>query len=327
MDWYKTLAQWEKAILEEGSYIDGIAILVLGKCLGIPEVRVVHEVPGVDLENYTDRNDPVEATSHATVLWSGGNHFEAMVPIAPEAGRKESSGNDQGSATEFCREVLDRHGKDPAEDGSLADAMISFIRRHPRRTGVKKRVHKPCSFRKWTRERRALTRGRASRFRIRGGGHCDELGGGLEDQHRSTETTEVMEVPEAPGAPVTAVTTVDAETPVGCDVMNVSEVWETSDAPETPVITEATLDLETPVAAGATVASDSADASEAAEAPNASEATVAARATPESVSKPVGQASHVCQHDDETNEYEEEEAEGSGGDGQTRRVGRRGGGW
>jgi len=108
---------------------------VLGKCLGIPEVRVVHEVPGVDLENYTDRNDPVEATGHATVLWSGGNHFEAMVPIAPEAGRKESSGNDQGSATEFCREALDRHGKDPADDGSLADAMISFICRHPRRTG------------------------------------------------------------------------------------------------------------------------------------------------------------------------------------------------
>eukprot|EP00752_Nemacystus_decipiens_P015512 g13842.t1 len=129
MDWCKTLAQWEKAILEEGSYIDGIAILVLGKCLGIPEVRVVHEVPGVGLENYTDRNDPVEATGHATVLWSGGNHFEAMVPITPEAGRKESSGNDQGSATEFCREALDRHGKDPADDGSLADAMISFIRR------------------------------------------------------------------------------------------------------------------------------------------------------------------------------------------------------
>eukprot|EP00752_Nemacystus_decipiens_P006109 g5511.t1 len=126
-----------------------------------------------------------------------------------------------------------------------------------------------------------------------GGGHCDELGGGLEDQHRSTETTEVMEVPEAPGASVTAVTTVDAETPVGYDVMNVSEVWVTSDAPETPVITEATLDLETPVAAGATVASDSADASEATEASNASEATVAARATQESVSKPVGQASHV----------------------------------
>ena len=142
--------------------------LVLGKCLGIPEVRVVHEVPSDDLENYTDRKDPVEATGHATVLWSGGNHFEAMVPIAPEAGRKESSGNDQGSATEFCREALDRHGKDPADDGSLADAMISFIRRHPRRTGVKERVHKPCSFRKWTRERKALTRGRASRFRIRG---------------------------------------------------------------------------------------------------------------------------------------------------------------
>lgn len=161
-------------------------ILVLGKCLGIPEVRVVHEVPGVDLENYTDRNDPP-----ATARFCGREETTSKLwsPIAPEAGRKESSGNDQGSATEFCREALDRHGKDPADDGSLADAMISFIRRHPRRTGVKKRVHKPCSFRKWTRERRALTRGRASRFRIRGGGHCDELGGGLEDQHRSTETT------------------------------------------------------------------------------------------------------------------------------------------
>lgn len=262
--------------------------------MGIPDERVVHEVPGVGLENHFDRNDPVAATGHATVLWSGGKHFEAMVPIAPEVDRKESSGNDLGSATEFCSEALDRHGKDPADDGSLADAMISFIRRHPRRTGVKKRVHKPCSFRKWTRERRALTRGRVSRFRIRGGGHCDESGGGLEDQHRSTEKTDVMEVPEAPGAPVTAVTTVDAETPVGCDVMNVSDVWETSDAPEAPVITEATVDLETPVAAGATVASDSADASESPEASDASEATVAAGATEESVSKPVGQVSHVC---------------------------------
>ena len=178
----KSLAEWEEAILGEGSYVDGIAILVLGRIFGIP-VRVVREVPGGGLENCFDRPDPVEVTDHvATVLHSGGNHFEAIVPIAHDTGIKVSAGNDPGSAMEFCRQALNRPADDPVDDGALVDAVISFVRRIPRRTGPEQRVHKTHRIRKWSRGRTPLTRGRVSRFRdicrglrsIRGGGDGDD---------------------------------------------------------------------------------------------------------------------------------------------------------
>lgn len=76
----KTLGQWEKAHLHDGGYFDGMGILALAARLEIEGVRVVHEAPGGGLDNYFDRRDPVGATGQPTILWSRGNHFEALVP-------------------------------------------------------------------------------------------------------------------------------------------------------------------------------------------------------------------------------------------------------
>ena len=221
-----SLAEWEEAILGEGSYIDGIAILVLGRIFGIPDVRIVYEVRGVGLVDRFNPNDAVEPTGQPTVLWSGGNHFEAMVPIAHDAGTNVSSGNDPGSVMESCRQALNRPADDPVDDGALVDAVISFVRRIPRRTGPEKRVHKTHRIRKWPRGRTPLTRGRASRFRdicrglrsIRGGGDDDDSG-----------VPVIAGATAAPAAPVDA--GLPPAAPEGWDDMDASETHGDSAAP------------------------------------------------------------------------------------------------
>eukprot|EP00903_Cladosiphon_okamuranus_P022322 g20528.t1 len=212
----KSLAEWEEAIVKEGSYIDVTAILGLGRIFQIPDVRVVFEDCEVGLVNTYHPNYAVEPTGQPTVLWSGGNHFEAMVPVAHDASIKASAGNDTASAMDFCLLALNR----PADYSDFVDAVISFVRRIPRRTGTVKRVHKTRGTRKWTRGRTPLTRGRASRFRnicrglrsIRGGGDGDDSA-----------------VPSAPAAPVDAGSPPAA--PGGWDDMDASETPGASVAP------------------------------------------------------------------------------------------------
>ena len=222
----KSLEQWTKAILDEGSYIDGTAIFILGHIFGMPDVRIVRKVSGGGLVDKFEPNKAVESTDNLpSVLWterkSGNHHFEAMVPIAHDAGTKVSAGNDLGSVMEFCRQALHRPADDPADAPTDAPAddpaddpvddpvdeeafvatVIEFVRRIPRRTGPVKKVHKTHGTRKWTRGRTPLTRGRVSRFRdicrglrsIRGGGDGDDSG-----THLSGGT------PTAPVAPVDA---------------------------------------------------------------------------------------------------------------------------
>ncbi|CAB1100655.1 unnamed protein product [Ectocarpus sp. CCAP 1310/34] len=220
-------AEWEVAILEEGSYIAGIAILVLGRIFGIPDVRIVYEVREVGLVDKFNPNDAVEPTDNvAAVLWSRGNHFEAMVPIAHDAGTEASTGNDPVSVMEFCLQALNRPADDSVDDGTgmndgaFVAAVIEFARRIPRRTGSGKKVHKTRGIRKCPRGRTSLTRSRASRFRdiyrrlrsIRGGGDSDDsgapLGGGATADAGlpppAPEVQDATDVSETHGASVDA---------------------------------------------------------------------------------------------------------------------------
>eukprot|EP00903_Cladosiphon_okamuranus_P019547 g17978.t1 len=187
----KSLAEWEEAILKEGSYIDGTAILGLGRIFEIPDVRIVYEDREIGLVNEYHPNYAVEPTGQPTVLWSGGNHFEAMVPVAHDASIKASTGNDTASAMDFCLLALNR----PADYSDFVDAVISFVRRIPRRTGTVKRVHKTRGTRKWSRGRTPLTRGRVYRFR--------DIYRGLRSI-RGGEDGDDSAVPSAPAAPVDA---------------------------------------------------------------------------------------------------------------------------
>lgn len=249
----KSLEEWMKATLKECSYIDGIAVLALGRIFGIPDVRIVYEVPGVGLVDCFNPNDAVEPTGQPTVLWSGGVHFEAVVPDAPDAGTKTAAGNDLGSVMEFCRGALNRPTYAPVDDGALVDAVISFVRRIPRRTGSEKRVHKTHGIRKWPRGRTPLTRGRVSRFRdiccglrsIRGGGDCDDsdapviagatvapaapVDAGLPPA--APEGWDDMQPQVAPAAPMVAESTLDAEVPGERDDTHVSDTHEAPVAP------------------------------------------------------------------------------------------------
>ncbi|CAB1097167.1 unnamed protein product [Ectocarpus sp. CCAP 1310/34] len=204
-----SLVDWEGAILKEGSYIDGIAVLVLGRIFGIPSVRIVHEVSCGGLADHFSPVDPVKATGQPTVLHSGGTHFEAVVPIAYDADTEVSAENDLGSAMEFCRQALDRHADDPVDDGAFVNAVISFVRHIPRSTGTKKRALSTRGIHKLTRGRRPLTRGRLSRFRdscrglrsIRGGEDFDVSGAPVIEGAATQDASQG----KRPASPVTGV--------------------------------------------------------------------------------------------------------------------------
>eukprot|EP00903_Cladosiphon_okamuranus_P020544 g18857.t1 len=177
------------ASLKEGSYIDGIAVLVLGRIFGIPDVRIVYEVPRVGLVDHFNPYDAVEPTGQPTLLWSGGKHFEALVPDAPDAETRASAGNDLSSVMEFRGQALNRPADDPVDDGAL---------RSIRGGGDGDDSGDPFS--------RGATADAAT----------------SEDQ----DAMDVSETPEAPGAhdaPVIAGVTVDAATPEDQDAMDVAE--------------------------------------------------------------------------------------------------------
>eukprot|EP00752_Nemacystus_decipiens_P018696 g16760.t1 len=186
------LEEWMEAILQEGSYVDGVAILALGRIFDFP-VRVVCAVCGGGLENHFERTEPVEAM-------------------------------------DFCLQALNRPADDPSDDDTYVDAVISFVRRIPHRTGTGKKAGEVAPAFDG-----AIPPASASSV------------SSSDDSTESSPSSTDSPGGENGGGP-------DEDTPEGPDAMDVSEAPVDAVAagrPDAPVIAEAAIEADAPEGAGA----------------------------------------------------------------------------